>query len=64
MNILCHVLVNVDAVLAYISLDIVKRFNKEKREQLKNSSMVSYKQSISHFVKKGLLFDCFSPLEV
>ena len=64
MNVLCHVLVNVDAMLTYISLDIVKRFNKEKQEQLKNSSMVSYKQSISHFVKKVLLFDFFSPLEV
>ena len=64
MNILCHMLVNVDTMLTYLCLDIAERLREKNLMQLKNSSIVSYKQAIPYFVKSGLLFNLFSPFEI
>ena len=54
----------VDTMLTYLCLDIAERLKEKNLMQLKNSSIVSYKQGIPYFVKSGLLFNLFSPFEI
>ena len=61
MNILCHVLVNVDTTLTYLCLNIAEE---EKLNATEN--LVNGKLQTEHFLfcYTGLLFDFFSSFEV
>ena len=64
MNILCHVLVNVDTTLTYLCLNIAERLKEENLNATEN--LVNGKLQTEHFLfcYTGLLFDFFSSFEV